>query len=324
MKSTIERRLADYGPQLDAAVDQRPMFDPTNAKFAQPTTNGLQLVDADLRAIDAGDHSRRPFLAIAAAAVLLVGGIGIVMANRWTTDDIAVSSAPENEQDVVTPATEPGGEQTVDDDVSIATAPNESGEGSAPDECLAPPATLYLGGDDASATPGFIVSAPLGTSLDALAIRAIVNPVVGAECGGNDSNVVKTSANETTGSIDVTVLPPAAPIQMDLTLSTAETAAAIGVTNIQGATEFTVDRNGSVPVLQLGGGAPPEGAATSVRFRKGTIVWEVSTETTTGSIPLEVPAVETDAEPDAPVEWVLFTIRDEEGFVIDTGGTVTS
>ena len=325
--SIIERRLADYGSQLDAAIDQQPLFDPTNPASLEATPGDLHLVDADLRDLDAGDHSRRPLLAVAAATVLLVGGVGIVLANRSSSDGVAVSSAPESDQDSVTPATEPGTDPVLETEDPVATVYDESGGGSTPDECLFPPATVYLGDPgDGGATnrPDFIVSAPLGTPIEVLARSAIVEPVVGTECGGNDPDVVRTTSDSATGTVEVTVLPPAAPIQMDLTLLTSEDSDGVGVTSIQGATQFGVDNNGPVPVLQLEGGAPSEGVSTAVRFRKGSVVWEVSVASTTGSIELQVPAIESDPEPDTEVTWVLFAVRDEQGFVVDTGGAVIS
>lgn len=325
--SIIERRLANYSSQLDAAIDQQPLFDPTNAASSDATADDFHLVDADLRDLDAGDHSRRPLLAVAAAVVLLVGGVGIVLANRSSSDGVSVSSAPESDQGSVTPATEPGSDSALETGDPVATLYDESGEGSAPDECLFPPATVYLGdlGDGgATSRPDFIVSAPLGTPIEVLARSTIVEPVVGTECGGNDPTIVRTTSDSATGTVDVTVLPPAAPIQMDLTLQTSEDSDGVGVTSIQGATQFAVDNNGPVPVLQLEGGAPPEGVSTAVRFRKGSVVWEVSVPSTTGSIELRVPAVESDQEPDTEVAWMLFAVRDEQGFVVDTGGAVIS
>lgn len=131
------------------------------------------------------------------------------------------------------------------------------------------------------------------------------------DCGGTGQHV----------EVAVDVVPPATPEVVRLTVEIASESDVIGVTGVRGVTSFPVTASGGGAILHLD--ALPTGAETvSVRFRKGDDVWELAATANDQGIPLAVPSAETDRYPDAQAEWVLFTIQDRNGALLDAGGAL--
>ena len=82
----------------------------------------------------------------------------------------------------------------------------------------------------------------------------------------------------------------------------------------------------ALPVIGLEcsiAGAPAVEDGVQICFKKGDDVWFLSADPTVGNvIPLAVPDAETDRFADEPVDWVLFTMLDANGRVVDVGGGI--
>ena len=311
--STIQDRLTNYRPALDDAIARhvpRPVSD-----------TGLvddNLIDLDWQSAAAGHASIRFRLLVGAAAVVLLVGLAAIVVTRGTPAEAPSNPVARPDTAVVTSA------ETEDPVVDTAPVGTVTGSGQTP-ACPAgtgeiPTDTLYLGGPAWAqnlAAKGFILSLPAGSSAVDVAIKAIALPVIGLECSITGAPAVED------GVVTVTVDPPAVPtpLQMDVTVS--QSAGIIGVTGIKGSTNFETDSTGDVPSLTVLDGLPSSAVSVQIRFKKGDDVWFLSADPTVGNvIPLAVPDAETDRFADEPVDWVLFTMLDANGRVVDVGGGI--
>lgn len=185
--------------------------------------------------------------------------------------------------------------------------------------------TLYLGGPDWEsnlAADGFMFSLPAGRSATDLATTFVSRAVIGDGCEQQITASTESDLGDGRSAVVVEVVPPASPVDLRLTVDTAFEDDVIGVIAVRGVSSFDVVTSGSETVLQLADALPPEAALVSVRFRKGEDVWELSVATNDRQIALVVPALETDRFLDAEPEWVLFTVLDRDGGVLDLGGAL--
>ena len=250
---------------------------------------------------------RGPLAGIAAMAtvMIVVGGVSLVVFRGPVDGDVA--SGP---SDGLRPGTSVEG--TVFDG-SVGTCSTVTR------------GTLYLGGparEDNLAADGFMLSLPAGPTPIDLATTFVSRAVIGDGCEQQITASTESDLGDGRSAVAVKVVPPASPVDLRLTVDTAFEDDVIGVIAVRGATSFDVVTSGSEPVLQLADALPPEAASVSVRFRKGEDVWELSVATNDRQIALVVPALETDRFPDAEPEWVLFTVRDRDGAVLDVGGAL--
>ena len=183
-----------------------------------------------------------------------------------------------------------------------------------------PPGTLYLGGpasDQNLARDGFLFSLPVGTPPVDVATALMGVPVTGLECGiGGRTGIA-------TGTFEVTVDSYAGQPAMVVSVAVEERAGAVGVTEIAGLTAIEVERGSIAPMLRLVDGVPSGARIASVRFKKGDDVWELEADPRAGeAIELRVPTGEVDRFPEAAVDWVLVTIKDADGYVIDVAARV--
>lgn len=173
--------------------------------------------------------------------------------------------------------------------------------------------TLYLGGpawEGNSAAQGYLFSLPAGRTASDIATSFVASALVGSGCSGaiNVVDESPTEAGRTT--VSLSVVPPAVPTAISLSVEVIESEGTIGVGAVSGDSDFEVESDGPEPAIVLGD--PPAGAErVSIRFRKGDDVWELSSEPTAGlAVTLAVPSVETDRYPDARPEWVIVTWQD--------------
>ncbi len=182
--------------------------------------------------------------------------------------------------------------------------------------------TVYLGGpawQGNLAADGFIFSLPAGTPAADLAATFVSRAVVGGGCEQRIFGSNESEFGEGRIAVGVDVIPSAG---VRLMVETAAKEEVSGITGVRGATAFDVVTGGDTPVLQLAGSLPPEAESMTVRFRKGKDVWELSVSNNDSEIVLAVPSAETDRFPDARPEWVLFTVYDRDGVLLDAGGTL--
>ncbi len=184
--------------------------------------------------------------------------------------------------------------------------------------------TLYLGGpasEENQAVHGFLFSLPAGwTPIDA-ATSMVSQAIIGAGCEDHITGGIQSDPSEGKSTVSVTVAQPATASQMQLAVETLETGDVIGVTGLDGSVAFEVIAVADDLVLQLLSEVPAEVADMSVRFRKGDDVWELSVDPSDPKpIALTVPDSEIDRFPEAEPEWVLFTLHDVNGTVLDAGG----
>lgn len=253
---------------------------------------------------------RGPVVALAALVVVIVavGGGSLLLFNLGSGNDATSSSeVPAPVAGTASPIVDPlvgGSDGLCDPAVSRGT--------------------LYLGGPTSEsnlAVPGFIYSLPLGRTPIEAAVAMVSQTVVGPGCEPHISGSIQSDVNKLAASVFVAVSEPAAPIPMHLTVETLETSDVIGVTSIIGSVPFEVVAAQNQFVLRLNSEVPSQVVEMSIRFRKGEDVWELSVDKSAGwSAALIVPAGEADRFPDAEPEWVLFTLRDAVGNVLDAGG----
>jgi hypothetical protein len=120
--------------------------------------------------------------------------------------------------------------------------------------------------------------------------------------------------------VSVDVFPPARPVELLLTVETTLLDDVIGVTAVHGITGFEVVTLDGSLVLRFVDALPPDAATVTVRFRKGEDVWHLSSTPDDAEVALVVPSSEPDRFRDADPQWVLFTVHDSKGGVLDVGG----
>ncbi len=310
----LEDRLARYRPILDDAIAERTALTSTDQLLT-----GSDLVELDWQPAESGRSSNRSRVLVGASAVVMIGGLAVIVAARDTPQAAPASS--------VSPVdTEVRNESTTPSDVVIDTTPATTIAGSG----LTPPCpagtdtigtgTLYLGGpasDQNLAAPGFIFSQPSGPTAVDVAIKAIALPVIGQDCS------IIAAPTSDAGTVVVTVNPPAVPTSLSLDVNVSERDGIIGVTAITGSTSFETNVVDGQVTLTLVDGVPASATRFQVRFKKGDDVWELTADTTTGkAINLAVPNGETDRFPDQNIDWVLFTAIDANEHVVDAGGRI--
>lgn len=310
----LEDRLARYRSSLNEAIAERKALASTDQ-----LRTGTDLVELDWQPVEPGRSSSRSRVLVGASAVVMIGGLAVIVATRDT--------APVTPANSVSPVdTEASIESTAPSEVVIDTTPATTiaGSGLTP-ACPAGTdtigtGTLYLGGpasDQNLAAPGFIFSQPSGPTAVDVAISAIALPVIGQECS------ITAAPTPDAGTVSLTVNPPAVPSTLRLDVNVSERDGVIGVTGITGSTSFETTRVGDGATLTLIDGVPASAARIQVRFKKGDDVWELTADTTTGTaINLAVPNGETDRFPDQNIDWVLFTAIDANEHVVDAGGGI--
>lgn len=248
-----------------------------------------------------------PVLGFAAMAIvtLLVGGVSVLL---FRGSGVEVTSGNEKPDAVASPE---GRVDATIYDGSVGLCSDAVTRG-----------TMYLGGPASGqnlAEHGFLFSLPADQSPADVATAMVSQAIVGVECDNQITGVTQSD----TSTVSIVVVPPAAPSEMRLVVDTLEADEVVGVTRIQGSVEFEVTTVAGAPALQLLGVLPDEVASISVRFRKGDDVWELAVDPSNDpSILMAVPPFETDRFPDAQPEWVLFTLRDADGAVLDAGGAL--
>jgi len=316
--TVIEDRLARYRPTLDHAIEHH-----ASAPEVAKTPGAFDIIDSDVDiAWDSTPVVQTPpraRLLVGAAAVALIGGLGVFLVTRSDQPATAPANAPEPV--VTATATTPNIDDAVTD---TAPATVVAGSGLTP-ACPAGTetvgtGTLYLGGprsDQNLATNGFIFSLPQGPTPVDVAMKAIGLPVIGLEC--SISGTPTADANV----VNVLVDPPAVPAALGLDVTISETNDVIGVTRIDGGTSFEITTTEATPSLRLLDGVPTSAQRVQVRFKKGDDVWELSADPTPGAdIALIVPGGETDNFATEPVDWVLFTLIGANERIVGAGGQV--
>lgn len=312
---TLEDRLAKYRPALEDAIADR-----ISAAASERPVVDHSLIELDWSPAPDGLNRSRSRVLVGASAVVLIGGLGVIIATR---DEPAASP----ESSALPVGTVGASTVTVaDGSVVVDTTPETVVEGSGTTPACPTgtdtigTGTLYLGGpasDQNLATKGFIFSLPQGPTPVDVAIKTIGLPVIGFDCSisgapTSDPNVVR-----------VTARPPAVPTPLQLDVTIAQSDGVVGATAITGSTTFKVTTTGATPSLQLLGGVPASAVRVAVRFKKGDDVWEVTANPTVGTnIALTVPGGETDKFASDPVDWVLFTLIDANEHTVGAGGAL--
>lgn len=313
----LEERLARYRPILDGAIAER-----TALASTDQVRMGADLVELDWQPVEPGRMSNRSRVLVGASAVVMIGGLAVIVGTRDTSPVTPANSvspvATEARNDNTTPSEAP-------DDTSPATTipgPGQTPDCPAGTNAIGPDTpsvgTLYLGGpasDRNLAAAGFIFSQPSGLTAADVAVSAIGLPIIGWECSITAAPTVDAS------TVIVTVNPPAAPASLRFDVNVSERDGIIGVTGITGSTSFEINRVGDGATLTLIDGVPESASRIQVRFKKGDDVWELTADTIAGTaINLAVPNGETDRFPDQNIDWVLFTAIDANEHVVDAGG----
>ncbi len=312
--ANLEVRLAAYRSTLDSAIAERSATD---------TSKLDDIVELDVEPMGSRRRPGRSGLLVGAAGLVIVGGLATVLELRDRPADDPSSPASSMPTPRATNVEETADTVTEGTSAPANTAPASTiaGSGTTPrcpaDTGTVPTGTLYLGGPPSAqnlAATGFIFSLPSGPPVVDIALQAIAMPVLGLECSVDAVSTLDPDV------ITVNVEPPATPRPMKLTVTVAERDGTAGAVAIEGSTQF---ETGSTD-LRLTSSIPDDAARLQVRFKKGEDVWELTVAPTdTASIALEVPDGETDRFPSDPVDWVLFTVLDEQGRVLDAGGRVT-
>lgn len=253
---------------------------------------------------------REPLIGIAAmVAVLSAVGVSFVMLSGVGTT--AVTSGASNDGQSV--ATTP----------SVVTGTTFDGS-SGPCSPVVTRDTLYLGGpawEDNLAVHGFLLSLPAGPTATDLATAFVSRAIVGGGCELQITASTEADPGSAGSAVVVDVVPPATPVALQLIVDIATENGVIGVVAVRGVTAFDIVESGEDPVLHLQE-LPGKAAQVSVRFHKGDDVWELATTADQPDVPLVVPPTERDRFPDAQPDWVLFTVQDQNGSVLDAGGAL--
>ena len=261
-------------------------------------------------------RARRQRFAMAVAAfVVVLGGFSVTNLFLAGGPGGSVATGP------AAPGGTSGQEATPGDSISTGTTFDGSVGACSPTVTRG---TLYLGGpaeEDNLAATGFIFSVTAGSTATDLARSFVSRAIVGDGCEQHITASTESSRDDGQGVVAVVVVPPATPDAVRLTVETASQNDIIGVTRVRGVTFFSVTANDGGAILHLDA-LPAEAVTVSVRFRKGEDVWELAATANDQEIPLVVPAGETDRFPDAQPEWVLFTVQDRNGALLDVGGTL--
>lgn len=311
---TIEKRLVDYRGRLDEAISGRSA---TNESLMQggfaDSSDEAVLVDL---AAGAGQRETSRYRVLAAAAVVaVIAGVGAFVGTRpesgsRTQVDVSGESSPTVTSSPSAPVdgTAFDADRPIDDPCPATS--EEQG----------PPGTMYLGGPSSEqnlAVDGFLFSLPAGTPLVDVATGVLGSPVTGLDCGISGQLLADGE------TVVVTVTPPGVPAEFTVDVVVAERGDVAGVTAIVGATTVVASTNDGVPTVQLVEGVPESATEASVRFKKGEDVWELSADPfSTLPIELIVPEGEPDRFPGEPVDWVLVTMKDNDGRVVDVSGAV--
>lgn len=185
--------------------------------------------------------------------------------------------------------------------------------------------TIYLGApawQGNLAADGFLFSLPGAPSAGEVATSFVDRAVVG---GGCEEQILALNESLLGGgrtAVAVKIIPPAAREDLRLRVETAARENVVGITAVHGVTPFDVAASGETPVLRLLGPAPLGAERVTIRFRKGEDVWEVSASNDNSEIDLTVPPAEMDRYPDTSPQWVLFSVVDSEGALLDVGGSL--
>lgn len=286
--ATIEDRLANYRHRLDDAIDNRP------GVASADDAERLDFIDLD--SAPPADDGRLGWARIgylAAALALCVGvavGVGLVSLN----DGSDVAAGPFGAVDAADP---------------VACAGTDPAEFGAPLPVVD------------TAVPGFIAVLPAGTSVQTLAVRAMVNPRGGDLCLAYDPELTRTSFDAETRTVNLTTGSSSAIGELDIALLIGQTADVVGVIGINGRTNFVVDV--PVPVLRFTGGMPDEARIVRIQLQKGSQSWSFDQRIpASNQIPLEVPMGMVDEQPDAPFSSVVFTLLDVDQRAVDVGAIV--
>jgi hypothetical protein len=312
---TLEDRLARYRPVLEGAIADRTSSATSDRPFVD-----RPLIELDREPADDRHAWSRSRVLVGASAVVLIGGLGVIIATRNDPATAPASSAVPLDTVAATTIA------AVEGSVVVGTTPDTIVEGSGqtpacPDSTdTIGTGTLYLGGpasDQNLATKGFIFSLPQGPTPVDVAIRAIGLPVIGLECS------ITGSPTSDANLVRVTARPPTVPTPLQLDVTIAEHDGIVGVTAVTGSTTFEVNNTGATPTLQLLDGVPASTVRVAVRFKKGDDVWEITADPTVrANIALSVPGGETDKFASDPVDWVLFTLIDANEHIVGAGGAL--
>ncbi|MCY7412872.1 MAG: hypothetical protein LH471_07555 [Salinibacterium sp.] len=286
---TVEDRLASYRQPLDLALEQKPAL---AVDAARPDRAGEAdfLGFDDVEPQEHANTSAWPRYAVAAASLVLLVGAGLMIALRIDSS-AGVSS---NILDDTAPVACPSGSRDVGNPAPELDFDN----------------------------PGFLAALPLGTPPRVLAVRALLNPAAGDRCLAFGAGTIDTSLDQSTNTVTVKSVPPAGP-EFEARLTIAQSADAIGVTEIKGMTPFTIDQSKPTATLKLRGDLPATATQIGVTFRLGNEVSEITVPISSASAIALRPASGSD-ELEGDLVWVVFVIRDGTGLntgaVLDIGG----
>ena len=286
--SAVEDRLARYRQLLDTALEQRPAPSVATARPARPGEADLVGLDDFEALAPARSHAWARY-AMAAASVVLLVGAGLLVVNRIDTST-RVSS------------------DVLDDTAPVACPPQPG----TPDVGNPAPELDFD-------NPRFLVALPTGTPPRVLAVRALLNPVAGDRCLAFDPDTIETSLDQSTETVTARVTVPSAGREFETQLMIAQAADAIGVTQINGLTQFSIEQSDPNATLNLLGDLPSTATEIEVRFRLGNEVADITVPiTSASSIPLT--ASSGSVGPEGDLVWVTFVIRDDTGLALDAGG----
>ncbi|HVR78847.1 MAG TPA: hypothetical protein VMS99_10680 [Acidimicrobiia bacterium] len=146
--------------------------------------------------------------------------------------------------------------------------------------------------------------------------------VVGDGCEQQITASTESDLGQGRSAVGVDLIPPATRADLRLTVDIASEDDVVGITEVRGATSFDVVTREDAPAMLLLDVLPQEAASLTVKFRKGEDVWELSVSADEPQIALAVPPSETDPFSDAEAQWVLFTVLDRDGALLDVGGAL--
>lgn len=266
---------------------------------------------------------RGPLAGIAAMVAMLfvVGSVSLLF--RGPVDGNAVSRPPDDlgpglgTSDLSTDTTAPSQGSIVE-----GTVVNGSAGSCSPTVARG---ILYLGGPASQnnlAANGFIFSLPAGPTAADFATTFVSSAVVGDGCEQQITASTESDLGQGRSAVGVDLIPPATRADLRLTVDIASEDDVVGITEVRGATSFDVVTREDAPAMLLLDVLPQEAASLTVKFRKGEDVWELSVSADEPQIALAVPPSETDPFSDAEAQWVLFTVLDRDGALLDVGGAL--